>query len=82
LFDPVPGRGPGPGGAKLVEFLSDCAELGQLFLEIKQCGRGLYWLYEALERDPEQQQAHRALAAYYERQGNADKAALHRRQVH
>jgi tetratricopeptide (TPR) repeat protein len=60
---------------------TDCAELGQLFLEIKQDTRGLYWLYEALERDPDQQQAHRSLAAYYERQGNADKAEVHRRQV-
>jgi tetratricopeptide (TPR) repeat protein len=60
---------------------ADCAELGQLFLEIKQDTRGLYWLYEALERDPNQQQAHRALAEYYERQGNADKAAAHRRLV-
>jgi predicted Zn-dependent protease len=61
---------------------ADCAELGRLFLEIKQENRGLYWLYEALQRDPDQQEAHRALAAYYERQGNADKAALHRRHVH
>jgi tetratricopeptide (TPR) repeat protein len=60
---------------------ADCAELGQLFLEIKQDTRGLYWLYEALERDPDQQQAHRSLAEYYERKGNADKAAVHRRQV-
>jgi type IV pilus assembly protein PilF len=60
---------------------ADCAELGQLFLEIQQDTRGLYWLHEALERDPSQQQAHRALAAYYEGQGNAEKAAAHRRQV-
>jgi Tfp pilus assembly protein PilF len=60
---------------------ADCAELGQLFLEINQDTRGVYWLYEALERDPTQQQAHRALAAYYERMGNTDKATLHRRQV-
>jgi len=60
---------------------ADCAEVGQLFLDIKQETRGLYWLYEALERDPDQQQAHRALAAYYQSKGNADKAAIHRRQV-
>jgi predicted Zn-dependent protease len=58
---------------------ADCVELGQLLVEIKQDTRGLYWLYEALERDPNQQQAHEALAAYYERQGNAEKAAVHRR---
>jgi predicted Zn-dependent protease len=60
---------------------ADCAEVGQLFLEIKQDMRGVYWLYEALDRDPDQQQAHRALAHYYERKGNADKAAAHRRRV-
>jgi tetratricopeptide (TPR) repeat protein len=60
---------------------ADCAELGQMFLEIKQDSRGLFWLYDALDRDPDQQQAHRALAAYYQSKGNADKAALHRRQV-
>src|SRR5262249_22716850 len=57
----------------------DYAELGELLLGIKQEGRGVYWLYQALERDPQNQQAHRALAVYYERKGQAEKAAQHRR---
>jgi tetratricopeptide (TPR) repeat protein len=61
--------------------IADCVELGQLFLEIKQDARGLFWLYRALERDPDQQQAHKALAAFYERNGNTEKAAAHLRQI-
>jgi tetratricopeptide (TPR) repeat protein len=60
---------------------SDCAELGELLLGANQEDRGVFWLYEALDRDPENQQAHRALAAYYERKGDADRAATHRRRV-
>jgi tetratricopeptide (TPR) repeat protein len=56
----------------------DRAELGELLLEIKQEDRGLYWLYQALERDPRNQRAHAALAAHYARKGEADKAAAHR----
>ncbi len=57
----------------------DYAELGELLLRINQPQRGLYWLYEALERDPAHQQAHRVLAAYYEQKGDSAKAASHRR---
>ncbi len=57
---------------------ADCAELGELLLEVKQDNRGLFWLYEALEKDPEHPQAHRVLAAYFERKGDADKAAAYR----
>lgn len=60
---------------------ADYAELGDLLLQAKQEQRGLYWLYEALDRDPENQRAHRALATHFERTGNADKAAAHRRQI-
>jgi Tfp pilus assembly protein PilF len=60
---------------------ADYAELGELLLGMKQEGRGVYWLYQALERDPQNQQAHRALAVYYERKGQAEKAATHRRAV-
>jgi tetratricopeptide (TPR) repeat protein len=59
----------------------DYAELGELLLGVNQESRGLYWLFEALERDPDQQRAHRALAAYYERKGDATKAAAHRRRL-
>jgi tetratricopeptide (TPR) repeat protein len=60
---------------------ADCAELGELLLGVKMEDRGLYWLFEALERDPDQQQAHRVLAAYYKRKGEANKAANHRRRL-
>lgn len=60
---------------------ADCAELGELLLGVNQEDRGVFWLYEALDRDPDNQQAHRALAAYYERKGDADRAAVHRRRV-
>jgi tetratricopeptide (TPR) repeat protein len=59
----------------------DLAELGELLLGMNQENRGLYWLYEALERAPGHQQAHRVLAAYYERKGDSDKAATHRRRI-
>jgi tetratricopeptide (TPR) repeat protein len=61
--------------------VADYVELGQLLVEIKQENRGLFWLYEALERDPDNQQAHRLLVAYYERKGDLDKAAAHRRHL-
>jgi tetratricopeptide (TPR) repeat protein len=57
---------------------ADYAELGELLLGMKQENRGLYWLHRALDRDPANAQAHRALAAYYERKGDAEKAAAHR----
>jgi tetratricopeptide (TPR) repeat protein len=60
---------------------ADCAELGELLLGMNQEDRGLFWLYRALERDPDNQAAHRALAAYYERKGDATKAAAHRYHV-
>jgi Tfp pilus assembly protein PilF len=43
---------------------------------------GLYWLDKALQRDPNHQPTHRALADYFERKGEPDKAAAHRRRLH
>jgi tetratricopeptide (TPR) repeat protein len=57
---------------------ADYAELGELLLGMNQENRGLYWLYRALDRDPAHAQAHRVLAAHYERKGDAEKAAAHR----
>ncbi len=57
---------------------ADYAELGELLLGMNQEKRGLYWLYRALDRDPNHAQAHRVLAAHYERKGDAEKAAAHR----
>ncbi len=57
---------------------ADYAELGELLLRTNQEGRGLYWLYRALDGDPANARAHRVLAAHYERKGDAEKAAAHR----
>lgn len=55
----------------------DFAEIGELLVSIKQDQRGLHWLHKALDRDPDHQRTHRALAAYYEGKGDAAKAASH-----
>ncbi len=54
------------------------AEVGALLLEMGHDRLGLYWLDQALQRDPDYQPAHRALAAYYERKGETARAAHHR----
>ncbi len=56
-------------------------EVGTLFLDSKQERLGLYWLHQALEYDPNHRPTHQALAAYYERKGDRDKAAAHRRRL-
>jgi tetratricopeptide (TPR) repeat protein len=60
---------------------ADFAELGELLLGMNQEDRGLHWLYKALERDPDQQRAHRVLAAHYDRKGDATRASSHRYHV-
>ena len=57
---------------------SDYAEIGELFLQIGQGKVGVYWLERALEQEPENQRAHKALATYYEKTGDAASAAEHR----
>ncbi len=42
---------------------------------------GLGWMLSALDIDPGYAPAHRALAAYYEKRGKSERAALHRRQA-
>jgi tetratricopeptide (TPR) repeat protein len=59
----------------------DYAEIGRLLLEVGREKLGMYWMDRTFEKDPANQSAHRALVAYYERKGNADKAAVHRKQV-
>ena len=56
----------------------DYAETGRLLIEIGRFKEGTYWLNRALERDPSNQQAHRALADYYERKGDPAEASAHR----
>jgi tetratricopeptide (TPR) repeat protein len=60
---------------------ADFAELGELLLGMNQEDRALYWLYKALERDPDHQRSHRVLADHYERKGDAGRAASHRYRV-
>lgn len=60
---------------------AEYAEVGSLFLQIGRDKLGVYWLKKGLERDPQCQPAHRALAEYYERKGDADAAADHRSQI-
>ncbi len=57
------------------------AEAGELFLEVGEDQKGLYWLNRALAIDPRNAASHRALAAYYERTNNPAKAEEHRRQL-
>ena len=54
-------------------------EIGTLMLRIGQEGVALDWLYRALERDPDYRPAHETLADYYEKKGDREKAATHRR---
>lgn len=56
-------------------------EIGHLFLEGNQERLGLYWLNQALERDPSHQGALQALADHYEKKGQQAKAASYRRKL-
>jgi tetratricopeptide (TPR) repeat protein len=48
---------------------ADYAEIGELLLRIGRDRLGVYWLGQALERDPGNQAAQRALAEYHETRG-------------
>jgi len=56
-------------------------EIGSLLLQIGQQQQGLHWLNEALARNPDHQPTHKALADYYEKTGDAEQAASHRRRL-
>jgi len=56
-------------------------EVGALFLNSANERVGLYWLHRALQRNPEHQPTRKALAEYYEKKGDKEKAAEHRRQI-
>jgi predicted Zn-dependent protease len=58
-----------------------CCELGTLFLRTGSEGPGERWLLNALRYDPHYGPAHAALADYYDRRGDAGRAAYHRRQA-
>ena len=57
------------------------SEIGALLLQIHQERQGLYWMDQALVRDPDHQPTHKALAEYFEKKGDAERAALHRRRL-
>jgi tetratricopeptide (TPR) repeat protein len=57
------------------------AEAGSLLLLIGQERLGLYWLHQALRRDPGHQAANKALAEHYESKGDKDQAAQHRNRL-
>jgi predicted Zn-dependent protease len=65
-----PTRDPGPA-----------YEVGALLLQIRQERQGLYWMDQALARDPDHQPTHRALAEYFESKGDKERAAFHRRRL-
>jgi tetratricopeptide (TPR) repeat protein len=56
-------------------------ELGSLLTKMGHADLGTRWFQSALEQDPDYRPAHEALAAYYERIGNANAADLHRRRA-
>jgi tetratricopeptide (TPR) repeat protein len=56
-------------------------EAGVIFLRNGQDQDGLSWLASALQQDPDHQPTHQALADYYEKHQQTEKAAYHRAKV-
>jgi tetratricopeptide (TPR) repeat protein len=56
-------------------------ELGTLLISLGYRELGAGWLHGALQKDPNYQPAHAALADYYEQEGDAEQAAYHRQQA-
>jgi predicted Zn-dependent protease len=56
-------------------------ELGTLFIRGGHPDVGERWLLSALQQDPNYRPAHAALADFYRRRGDLERAALHRRQA-
>jgi Tfp pilus assembly protein PilF len=69
----------GAEGVKSREDPDRAAEVGSLLLRTGEERLGLDWLGAALRLDPRSAPAHEALAAYYEKKGEADRAEEHRR---
>lgn len=53
-------------------------ELGVLFLRTGSPEEGVYWLKRVLDKDPNNRDAHKALAEFYQKSGNLPRAAYHR----
>ncbi len=56
-------------------------EIGSLLLRFGQENQGLYWLDQALIRDPKHAPTHEMFATYFTKRGEPEKAASHRRFV-
>jgi tetratricopeptide (TPR) repeat protein len=57
------------------------AEAGELFLQVGEDQRGLFWLGRAVALDPRSARAYRALLAYYERTNNPARAEEQRQKL-
>jgi predicted Zn-dependent protease len=57
----------------------DYAETGRLLILRGNAQQGVYWLEQALARDPAHRAAHQALAEYYDKKGDREQGAAHRR---
>src|SRR5262249_55032787 len=56
-------------------------EIGALLITIGHERLGLYWLDQALVRDPGHEETHKILAEYFESKGQAEKAVPHRKKL-
>ena len=54
-------------------------EIGNILLRAGSAPEGVHWLYSALRQAPTYVPAHRTLMAYFERIGQPERAAPHRR---
>lgn len=54
-------------------------ELGKMNLDLGRDDVALYWFNTALQRDPDHQPTHALLADYFEKKGDKENAARHRR---
>jgi tetratricopeptide (TPR) repeat protein len=57
------------------------SEIGKLLLRFGHERQALYWLDQALLRDPDHLPAHQAFAEYFESKGDTKSAAAHRRKL-
>ena len=57
------------------------SKAGTLLLSLGEERLGMHWLHQALERDPGHRPTHKVLAEYYEKKGDKEKAAAHRRRL-
>ena len=53
-------------------------ELGVIVLNYFDPAKGIFWLESVLKRDPHHAPTHHALADFFEKQGQSDRAAYHR----